>query len=84
LFLNCRQRQKLKLQKYQSKQQRAIRMNERGKGRKQKKKKKRILAHDNILVHLVSSFSQHNIGKCRYYLCCQLLKELLASCVRFK
>jgi len=37
LFMNCTQRQKLKLQRYQSKQQRIIRMDERGRGRKQKK-----------------------------------------------
>jgi len=37
LFLNCRQKQNLKLQRDQSKQQRKIRMDERGRGRKQKK-----------------------------------------------
>ena len=57
LFLNCRQRQKLNLQRYQSKQQRKIRMG----GRDEAKAGSRIRTSDldkkdKILVHLVNSF----------------------------
>ena len=50
LFLNCRQRQKTKLQRYQSKQQREIRLDKRGNGRKQKKKKKKVIWTHKIIL----------------------------------
>ena len=60
------QREKLNLQRYPSKQQRKIRMGGRDVAKTESRRRRNsdLETQDNILVHLVSSFCTHNIGKC--------------------
>jgi hypothetical protein len=65
----------MKLWRYQSKEQRKVGLDERRKGGRRRRRRKRrnsyLDTQDNILVHVVSSFFQHNIGKCRHLgTCC--------------
>jgi hypothetical protein len=67
------QREKLNLQRYSSKQQRKIRMGGRDVAKTESRRRKNSDRNkqDKILVHLVSSFCTHNIGKCRHLgTCC--------------
>jgi hypothetical protein len=65
--------EKLNLQRYQSKQQTKIRMggSDVAKAGSIRKRNSDLDTQDEILVHLRSSFCQHNNGKCRHLgTCC--------------